>query len=32
MKKKKLEEYDDVAWKKQKLEKMPANERKKNLN
>ncbi|MFY9089428.1 excinuclease ABC subunit UvrB [Arcobacter aquimarinus] len=27
----KLEEYDDVAWKKQKLEKMPANERKKIL-
>ncbi|MCT7605094.1 excinuclease ABC subunit UvrB [Aliarcobacter butzleri] len=27
----KLEEYDDVAWKKQKLEKMPASERKKIL-
>ncbi|QKF89290.1 excinuclease ABC subunit UvrB [Arcobacter cloacae] len=27
----KLEEYDDVAWKKQKLEKMPAAERKKIL-
>ncbi len=27
----KLEEYDDVAWKKQKLEKMPAVERKKIL-
>ncbi|WP_418185234.1 excinuclease ABC subunit UvrB [Aliarcobacter vitoriensis] len=27
----KLEEYDTVAWKKQKLEKMPANERKKIL-
>jgi len=27
----KLEEYDDLAWKKQKLEKMPASERKKML-
>jgi len=27
----KLEEYDDVAWKKQKMEKMPASERKKIL-
>lgn len=27
----KLEEYDDIAWKKQKLEKMPASERKKIL-
>ena len=27
----KLEEYDDVAWKKEKLEKMPASERKKIL-
>ncbi len=27
----KLEEYDDVAWKKDKLEKMPASERKKIL-
>lgn len=27
----KLEEYDDVAWKKQKLEKIPASERKKIL-
>lgn len=27
----KLEEYDDVAWKKEKLEKMPAAERKKIL-
>ncbi|RBQ29598.1 excinuclease ABC subunit UvrB [Aliarcobacter vitoriensis] len=27
----KLEEYDTVAWKKQKLEKMPASERKKIL-
>ena len=27
----KLEEYDDLAWKKQKLEKMPASERKKIL-
>lgn len=27
----KLEEYDDTAWKKQKLEKMPASERKKLL-
>ena len=27
----KLEEYDDLAWKKQKLEKMPAAERKKML-
>lgn len=27
----KLEEYDDVAWKKQKLEKMPTSERKKIL-
>ncbi len=27
----KLEEYDDVAWKKQRLEKMPASERKKIL-
>ena len=27
----KLEEYDDVAWKKQKIEKMPAAERKKIL-
>lgn len=27
----KLEEYDNVAWKKQKLEKMPASERKKIL-
>ena len=27
----KLEEYDDVAWKKQKMEKMPAAERKKIL-
>lgn len=27
----KLEEYDTVAWKKQKLEKMPSNERKKIL-
>lgn len=27
----KLEEYDDVAWKKDKMEKMPASERKKIL-
>lgn len=27
----KLEQYDDVAWKKQKIEKMPASERKKIL-
>jgi len=27
----KLEEYDDLAWKKNKLEKMPASERKKML-
>lgn len=27
----KLEEYDDVAWKKEKMEKMPAAERKKIL-
>ncbi len=27
----KLEEYDDLAWKKDKLEKMPASERKKML-
>ncbi|GGD35075.1 UvrABC system protein B [Malaciobacter pacificus] len=27
----KMEEYDDVAWKKSKLEKMPASERKKIL-
>ncbi len=27
----KLEEYDDLAWKKDKLEKMPASERKKIL-
>ncbi|MBS9782908.1 MAG: UvrB/UvrC motif-containing protein, partial [Arcobacter sp.] len=27
----KLEEYDDLAWKKQKMEKMPASERKKML-
>eukprot|EP01022_Parablepharisma_sp_SALTPOND_P027802 TRINITY_DN6798_c0_g1_i1.p3 TRINITY_DN6798_c0_g1~~TRINITY_DN6798_c0_g1_i1.p3 ORF type:complete len:145 (+),score=16.67 TRINITY_DN6798_c0_g1_i1:31-435(+) len=27
----KLEEYDDVAWKKEKLQKMPAAERKKIL-
>ena len=27
----KLEEYDDLAWKKQKMEKMPAAERKKIL-
>ncbi len=27
----KLEEYDDLAWKKQKIEKMPASERKKML-
>lgn len=26
-----LEEYDDLAWKKQKIEKMPASERKKIL-
>ena len=28
----KLEEYDELAWKKEKIEKMPASERKKNLN
>jgi excinuclease ABC subunit B len=27
----KLEEYDELAWKKEKIEKMPANERKKIL-
>ncbi len=27
----KLEEYDEIAWKKQKMEKMPASERKKIL-
>lgn len=27
----KLEEYDDLAWKKEKMEKMPASERKKIL-
>lgn len=27
----KLEEYDDLAWKKEKIEKMPASERKKIL-
>ena len=27
----KLEEYDELAWKKEKIEKMPASERKKIL-